>query len=216
MFISLLLRSTLLLLLADYSLAQEWYTQEDFGREYHWPGVPQDAQASFTEKRDASVMGSNVVHLTDYYAANVRQKRDMDDDDEESSNDVIDHAPSHVSSDDGYSLFETNTTNAENNETSDAVGWKLERDNDNESSSMLDDAEQSKIKEKPSSKHGSHASHIEESKKQGTEEIEETSEQADGSEKFPKERFLSDNEEDEQPVKRQNLGTKMQMSYYFR
>ena len=299
MFLSLLLRGTLLLLLAGrHSLAQEWYTQEDFATENYATNVVQDPQASFLEKRDAENLAndSNAVHIADYYAPNVRQKRDIDNDDKERNgdvtdhtssdvtnhapNDVTDHAPSgvtdhaisditdhlndvsdeHYESNDEFRSLETNMTSTETNDTYDAGGWNQGSDVDNNTmhggfndsdttSSMLDDAEQSgdamdereeptdeDYKERSETKSGGdeaiqdgeekhssqeddrHASQMnkfEDSKKKGqgnaaeAEDIEETSEEEEGSGEFPKERFLSDEDEDEQPVKRQNLGMKI-------
>lgn len=265
MFLSVLLRGTLLLLLADHSLSQEWYTQEESGPQYYTTNVVQDPQSSFLEKREAenSANDSNAVHLkADYFESNVRQKRDVDNDDEEHDHDVTGYGSSedHVndasdgsyhSSDENTSL-ETNMTSAETNHTYDAGGWyssdignkTLNSDlNVNEtSSSLLDDAEQSgdimddrkggsetkpftnKTMQESSQKYrseegDSHVSHMtsvaEENKKKVNvtedQEIEETSEETEGSGNFPKEHFLNDEEEDddeEQPVKRQNLGMK--------
>lgn len=323
MFLSLLLRGTLLLLLAGrHSLAQEWYTQEDFATENYATNVVQDPQASFLEKRDAENLAndSNVVHIADYYAPNVRQKRGIDNDDEERNgdvtdhtssdvtdhapsnitddalsditgdtpsdvtnhapNDVTDHAPSgvtdhaisditdhlndvsdeHYESNDEFRSLETNMTSTETNDTYDAGGWNQGSDVDNNTmhggfndsdttSSMLDDAEQSgdamdereeptdedykkrsetksggdeaiqdgeeKHSSQEDDRHASQMNKFEDSKKKGqgnateAEDIEETGEEEEGSGEFPKERFLSDKNEDEQPVKRQNLGMKI-------
>lgn len=264
MFLSVLLRGTLLLLLADHSLSQESYTQEEFGPQYYTSNVVQDPQSSFLEKRDAenTANNTNAVHLeADYFGSNVRQKRDVDTDDEEHDHDVTGNGSSedHVNdvsdgsyhSSDENTPSETNMTSAETNHTYDAGGWysgdigNKTMNSDlivNEtSSSLLDDAEQSgdimddreeesetkpftnktmqESSEKYRSEEGdSHVSHmtsvVEENKKKANvtedQEIEETSEETEASGNFPKlQHFLSDEEEDEeQPVKRQNLGMK--------
>ena len=164
MFLSVLLRGTLLLLLADHSLSQEWYTQEKFGPEYSTPNVVQDPQSSFLEKRDAenSANDSNTIHLkANYFEPNVRQKRDVDTAEEEDDHDVTDYGSSeghvNVVSDRSYhhsnenKTLETNMTSEETNPTYEAGGWygnNIGNETMNHdlkvnetSSSLLDDAE---------------------------------------------------------------------------
>lgn len=171
-----------------------------------------------------------------YYVANTRQKRGTEDNSEDNGNttdDSLSHVvpEGNLNSSEWYTLLEANATNAENN-TYDTGDWRNGDDRDNEiiragrykgnRTTMLDDIEKSSDiagdkKGQSSSQHASRASEVmnvmQENKKKET-EIEQEAEkiketgggQADGSEKLSEEHFLTDNEEDEQPVKRQNLG----------
>lgn len=99
MILSLLLRSTLLLLVGNHSIAQEWYTQGNYGPEFYSPSMVQDAPPSFLEKREADISAneSKSVYLPDY-PSNVRQKRDVDDaDNEQHSSDVTEYTPNDIS-----------------------------------------------------------------------------------------------------------------------
>lgn len=99
MIISLLLRSTLLLLVAHHSIAQEWYTQDNYGPVYYGPSMVEDLPPTFVKKRQAesSANESKSVYLSDYYASNVRQKRDSDDADaEQHSSDVTEYTTNDV------------------------------------------------------------------------------------------------------------------------
>lgn len=116
MILSLLLRSTLLLLAANHSIAQEWYVQDNGPEYYAAPSIVQDTQPSFLEKREAepSANESKTVYLSDHYAPYVRQKRDSTNDDnyeqrssdvtEYASNDVSDHVDDHVSEEKGQPI----------------------------------------------------------------------------------------------------------------
>ena len=195
----------------------------------------QSGKPSFREKRDVDVNDNNAEKSTEYhYVANTRQKRDTEDNSEDDGNttdDLSSHVPEgNLNSSEWYTLLETNATNAENN-TYDTGDWKTGNDRDTEiikaggykgnRTTMLDDMEKSTDiaddkKGQSSSQHTSRASEVmntmQENKKKEAEiereaeKIKETGQQADGSEKLSEEHFLTDNEEDEQPVKRQNLG----------
>lgn len=235
MLVPLLLRSTLLLLLADHCITQEWHTHADLRTDLS-TNMLQSGKTSFREKRDADVDDNNVEQSTEYYyVANTRQKRGTEDSSEDNGN-TTDDSTSHVpegnlNSSEWYTLLETNATNAANN-TYDTGDWKTGNDRETEiiraggykgnRTTMLDDIEKSTDiaddkKGLSSSQHASRASEVintmQENKKKETkiekdaEKIKETGEQADRSEKSSEEHFLTDNEEDEQPVKRQNLGT---------
>ena len=237
MLVPLLLRSTLLLLLADHCITQEWYTHADFRTDLS-TDMLQSGKPSFREKRDVDVDvdDDNAEQSTEYYyVANTRQKRGTEDNSEDNGNttdDSLSHVPEgNLNSSEWYTLLETNATNAENN-TYDISDWKNGNDRDTEiirvggykgnRTTMLDDIEKSsdivdnKKGQSSSSQYASRASELmnamQETKKKETgieqeaEKIKETGEQADGSEKLSEEHFLTDNEEDEQPVKRQNLG----------
>lgn len=237
MLVPLLLRSTLLLLLADHCITQEWYTHADFRTDLS-TDMLQSGKPSFREKRDVDVDvdDDNAEQSTEYYyVANTRQKRGTEDNSEDNGNttdDSLSHVPEgNLNSSEWYTLLETKATNAENN-TYDTGEWKNGNDRDTEiirvggykgnRTTMLDDIEKSsdivdnKKGQSSSSQYASRASELmnamQETKKKETgieqeaEKIKETGEQADGSEKLSEEHFLTDNEEDEQPVKRQNLG----------
>lgn len=234
MLVPLLLRSTLLLLLADHCITQEWYTHADLRTDLS-TDMLQSGKPSFREKRDVDVNDNNAEQSTEYYyVANTRQKRGTEDNSEDNGNttyDSLSHVPEgNLNSSEWYTLLEANATNAENN-TYDTSDWKNGNDRDTEiirvggykgnRTTMLDDREKSSDivddkKEQSSSQHASRASEVmntmQENKKKETEieqdaeKIKETSEQADRSEKSSKEHFFTDNDEDEQPVKRQNLG----------
>ena len=278
MFLSILLRGTLLLLLADHSFTQEWYRQEEFGPEYYAPNVAQDPQAFLPEKRDAEnlVNASSAVHLGDSdYESFVRQKREIDNDDTERSSDFINHASSEVTenasenvvdhlngvsdrnvqSNDEYNSLESNMTTVEANDTYEAGGGMHSDDVDNdmeedsssgnettssvldssglhgdvmqerddptdidrnrsETTSVGDEAIQESSVKHPAQEEEEVQSTIEDKTKQEKGNVAEpenngeTSEEEEGSRNFPKERFLTIDEEDEQPVKRQNLGIK--------
>ena len=234
MLVPLLLRSTLLLLLADHFITQEWHTHADLRTDLS-TDMFQTRKPSFREKRDVDVNDNNAEQSTEYYnVANTRQKRGTEDNSERNGN-TTDNSSTHVpegnlDSSEWYTLLETNATNAENN-TYDTGDWKNGNDRDNEiiraegykgnGTTMLDDIEKSNDiadhkKGQSSSQHASRASEVmntmQENKKKEAEiereaeKIKETGQQADGSEKLSEEHFLTDNEEDEQPVKRQNLG----------
>lgn len=235
MLVPLLLRSTLLLLLADHCITQEWYTHADLRTDLS-TDMLQSGKPSLREKRDVDVHDNNAEQSTEYYyAANTRQKRGTEENSEDDGSNT-DHSSTHVpegnlNSSEWYTLLETNATNAENN-TYDTSDWKNGNDRDTEiirvggykgnRTTMLDDIEKSsdivddKKGQSSSSQYASRASEVfnamQENKKketeieQETEKIKETDEQADESEKLSEEHFLTDNEEDEQPVKRQNLG----------
>ena len=101
MIISLLLRSTLLLLVVNHSIAQEWYTQDNYGPEFYSPSMVKDTPPSFLEKREAEISAneSKLVYLPDY-VSNIRQKRDLDDaDNEQHSSDVTEYIPNDVLND---------------------------------------------------------------------------------------------------------------------
>ena len=234
MLVPLLLRSTLLLLLADHCITQEWYTHADLRTDLS-TDMLQSGKPSFRDKRDADVDDNNVEQSTEYYYVdNTRQKRGTEDNSEDNGNttdDSLSHVPEgNLNSSEWYTLLETKATNAENN-TYDTGDWKNGNDRDNEiiraegykgnGTTMLDDIEKSNDiadhkKGQSSSQHASRASEVmntmQENKKKEAEiereaeKIKETGQQADGSEKLSEEHFLTDNEEDEQPVKRQNLG----------
>ena len=234
MLVPLLLRSTLLLLLADHCITQEWYTHADLRTDLS-TDMLQSGKPSFRDKRDADVVDNNVEQSTEYYYVdNTRQKRGTEDNSEDNGNttdDSLSHVPEgNLNSSEWYTLLETKATNAENN-TYDTGDWKNGNDRDTEiiraggykgnRTTMLDDIEKSSDivdnkKGQSSSQYASRASELmnamQETKKKETgieqeaEKIKETGEQADGSEKLSEEHFLTDNEEDEQPVKRQNLG----------
>ena len=98
MILSLLLRSTLLLLIVSHSVAQEWYTQDNYGPEFYSPSIIKDTPPSFLKKREAEISAneSKLVYLPDY-ASNIRQKRDLDDaDNEQHGSDVTEYTPSDV------------------------------------------------------------------------------------------------------------------------
>lgn len=130
MIFSLLLRGTLLLLVVNHSIAQEWYTQDNYGPEFYSPNMVQDTQPSFPEKRETATSAneSKSVYLSDY-APNVRQKRDIDDADsseqhssdvtEYTTNDVTDHVDNmsedNVQSIDPNSSLDMNDRSADNN-----------------------------------------------------------------------------------------------------
>ena len=235
MLVPLLLRSTLLLLLADHCITQEWHTHADLRTDLS-TDMFQTRKPSFREKRDVDVNDNNAEQSTEYYyVANTRQKRGTEDNSEHNGNttdDSLSHVPEgNLDSSEWYTLLETNATNAENN-TYDTGDWKNGNDRDTEiirvggykgnRTTMLDDIEQSsdivdnKKGQSSSSQYASRASEVmntmQENKKKEAEiereaeKIKETGQQADGSEKLSEEHFLTDNEEDEQPVKRQNLG----------
>ena len=225
MLVPLLLRSTLLLLLADHCITQEWYTHADFRTDLS-TDMLQSGKPSFREKRDVDVNDNNAEQSTEYYyAANTRQKRGTEDNSEDDGSNT-DHSSTHVpegnlNSSEWYTLLEANATNAENN-TYDTGDWKNGNDRDTEiiraggykgnRTTMLDDIEKSsdivddKKGQSSSSQHASRASEVMNAKQENKKKVRETGEQADGREKLSEEHFLTDNEEDEQPVKRQNLG----------
>ena len=225
MLVPLLLRSTLLLLLADHCITQEWYTHADFRTDIS-TDMLQSGKPSFREKRDVDVDDDNAEQSTEYYyVANTRQKRGTEDNSEDNGNttdDSLSHVPEgNLNSSEWYTLLETNATNAENN-TYDTGDWKNGNDGDTEiirvggykgnRTTMLDDIEKSsdivdnKKGQSSSSQYASRASEVMNAKQENKKKVRETGEQADGREKLSEEHFLTDNEEDEQPVKRQNLG----------
>ena len=225
MLVPLLLRSTLLLLLADHCITQEWYTHADFRTDIS-TDMLQSGKPSFREKRDVDVDDDNAEQSTEYYyVANTRQKRGTEDNSEDNGNttdDSLSHVPEgNLNSSEWYTLLETNATNAENN-TYDTGEWKNGNDRDTEiirvggykgnRTTMLDDIEKSsdivdnKKGQSSSSQYASRASEVMNAKQENKKKVRETGEQADGREKLSEEHFLTDNEEDEQPVKRQNLG----------
>lgn len=225
MLVPLLLRSTLLLLLADHCITQEWYTHADFRTDIS-TDMLQSGKPSFREKRDVDVDDDNAEQSTEYYyVANTRQKRGTEDNSEDNDNttDVsLSHVPEgNLNSSEWYTLLETKATNAENN-TYDTGDWKNGNDRDTEiirvggykgnRTTMLDDIEKSsdivdnKKGQSSSSQYASRASEVMNAKQENKKKVRETGEQADGREKLSEEHFLTDNEEDEQPVKRQNLG----------
>lgn len=225
MLVPLLLRSTLLLLLADHCITQEWYTHADFRTDIS-TDMLQSGKPSFREKRDVDVEDDNAEQSTEYYSvANTRQKRDTEDNSEDNGNttdDSLSHVPEgNLNSSEWYTLLETKATNAENN-TYDTGDWKNGNDRDTEiirvggykgnRATMLDDIEKSsdivdnKKGQSSSSQYASRASEVMNAKQENKKKVRETGEQADGREKLSEEHFLTDNEEDEQPVKRQNLG----------
>ena len=225
MLVPLLLRSTLLLLLADHCITQEWYTHADLRTDLS-TDMLQSGKPSFREKRDVDVNDNNAEQSTEYYyVANTRQKRGTEENSEDDGSNT-DHSSTHVpegnlNSSEWYTLLETNATNAENN-TYDTGDWKNGNDRDTEiiraggykgnRTTMLDDIEKSrdivddKKGQSSSSQHASRASEVMNAKQENKKKVRETGEQADGREKLSEEHFLTDNEEDEQPVKRQNLG----------
>lgn len=231
MLVPLLLRSTLLLLLADHCITQEWYTHADLRSDLS-TDMLQSGKPSFREKRAVDVDDDNAEQSTEYYyVANTRQKRGTEDN-SKTTDDSSSHVPEgNLNSSEWYTLLEANATNAENN-TYDTDDWKNGNYKETEiitagrykgnRTTMLDDIEKSndivggKKGQSSSSQHASRASEVmnamQENKKKETgieqeaEKIKETGQQADGSEKSSEEHFLTDNEEDEQPVKRQNLG----------
>ena len=234
MLVPLLLRSTLLLLLADHCITQEWYTHADLRTDLS-TDMLQSGKPSFREKRDVDVNDNNAEQSTEYYYVdNTRQKRGTEDNSEDNGNTTDDSLSQvnegNLNSSEWYTLLEANAANAENN-TYDTGDRKTGNDRGTEiiraggykgnRTTMLDDIEKSSDiaghkKRQSSSQHASRASEVmnamQENKKKETgieqeaEKIKETGEQADGSEKLSEEHFLIDNEEDEQPVKRQNLG----------
>ena len=225
MLVPFLLRSTLLLLLADHCITQEWYTHADFRTDIS-TDMLQSGKPSFREKRDVDVNDNNAEQSTEYYyVANTRQKRGTEDNSEHNGNttdDSLSHVPEgNLDSSEWYTLLETNATNAENN-TYDTGDWKNGNDRDTEiirvggykgnRTTMLDDIEKSsdivdnKKGQSSSSQYASRASEVMNAKQENKKKVRETGEQADGREKLSEEHFLTDNEEDEQPVKRQNLG----------
>ena len=225
MLVPLLLRSTLLLLLADHCITQEWYTHADFRTDIS-TDMLQSGKPSFREKRDVDVDDDNAEQSTEYYyVANTRQKRGTEDNSGDNGNttdDSLSHVPEgNLNSSEWYTLLETKATNAENN-TYDIGDWKNGNDRDTEiirvggykgnRTTMLDDIEKSsdivdnKKGQSSSSQYASRASEVMNAKQENKKKVRETGEQADGREKLSEEHFLTDNEEDEQPVKRQNLG----------
>ena len=225
MLVPLLLRSTLLLLLADHCITQEWYTHADLRTDLS-TDMLQSGKPSFRDKRDADVDDNNVEQSTEYYYVdNTRQKRGTEDNSEDNGNttdDSLSHVPEgNLNSSEWYTLLETKATNAENN-TYDTGDWKNGNDRDTEiitvggykgnGTTMLDDIEKSsdivddKKGQSSSSQHASRASEVMNAKQENKKKVRQTGEQADGREKLSEEHFLTDNEEDEQPVKRQNLG----------
>ena len=234
MLVPLLFRSTLLLLLAEHCITQEWYTHADWRTDLS-TDMFQSGKPSFREKRDVDGNDANADQSTEYYyVANTRQKRGTEDNSEDDGNttdDSLSHVPEeNLNSSEWQTLLETNASNAENN-AYDNGDWKNGNDRDTEiigaggykgnRTTMLDEIEKSTDivddkKRQSSSQHANRASEVmnamQENKKKETEieqeaeKIKETGEQADGSEKLSEEHFLTDNEEDEQPVKRQNLG----------
>ena len=225
MLVPLLLRSTLLLLLADHCITQEWYTHADLRTDLS-TDMLQSGKPSFREKRDVDVNDNNAEQSTEYYyVANTRQKRGTEDNSGDNGNttdDSLSHVPEgNLNSSEWYTLLETNATNAENN-TYDTGDWKNGNDRDTEiiraggykgnRTTMLEDIEKSsdivddKKGQSSSSQHASRASEVMNAKQENKKKVRETGEQADGREKLSEEHFLTDNEEDEQPVKRQNLG----------
>ena len=225
MLVPLLLRSTLLLLLADHCITQEWYTHADFRTDIS-TDMLQSGKPSFREKRDVDVDDDNAEQSTEYYyVANTRQKRGTEDNSEDNGNttdDSLSHVPErNLNSSEWYTLLETKATNAENN-TYDTGDWKNGNDRDTEiirvggykgnRTTMLDDIEKSsdivdnKKGQSSSSQYASRESEVMNAKQENKKKVRETGEQADGREKLSEEHFLTDNEEDEQPVKRQNLG----------
>ena len=225
MLVPLLLRSTLLLLLADHCITQEWYTHAELRTDLS-TDMLQSGKPSFRQRRDVDVNDNNAKQSTEhYYVANNRLKRGTEDNSEGNSNttdDSLSHVPEgNLNSSEWYTLLETNATNAENN-TYDTGDWKNGNDRDNEiiraggykgnRTTMLDDIEKSsdivddKKGQSSSSQHASRASEVMNAKQENKKKVRETGEQADGREKLSEEHFLTDNEEDEQPVKRQNLG----------
>lgn len=225
MLVPLLLRSTLLLLLADHCITQEWYTHADFRTDIS-TDMLQSGKPSFREKRDVDVDDDNAEQSTEYYyVANTRQKRGTEDNSEDNGNttdDSLSHVPEgNLNSSEWYTLLETKATNTENN-TYDTGDWKNGNDRDTEiirvggykgnRTTMLDDIEKSsdivdnKKGQSSSSQYASRASEVMNAKQENKKKVRETGEQADGREKLSEEHFLTDNEEDEQPVKRQNLG----------
>ena len=225
MLVPLLLRSTLLFLLADHCITQEWYTHADFRTDIS-TDMLQSGKPSFREKRDVDVDDDNAEQSTEYYyVANTRQKRGTEDNSEDNGNttdDSLSHVPEgNLNSSEWYTLLETKATNAENN-TYDTGDWKNGNDRDTEiirvggykgnRTTMLDDIEKSsdivdnKKGQSSSSQYASRESEVMNAKQENKKKVRETGEQADGREKLSEEHFLTDNEEDEQPVKRQNLG----------
>ena len=234
MLVPLLLRSTLLLLLADHCITQEWYTHADLRTDLP-TDMLQSGKPSFREKRDVDVNDNNAEQSTEYYYVdNTRQKRGTEDNSEDNGNTTVDSLSQvnegNLNSSEWYTLLEANAANAENN-TYDTGDWKTGNDRGTEiirvggykgnRTTMLDDIEKSSDivdnkKGQSSSQYASRASEVmntmQENKKKEAEikreaeKIKETGQQADGSEKLSEEHFLTDNEEDEQPVKRQNLG----------
>ena len=225
MLVPLLLRSTLLLLLADHCITQEWYTHADMRTDLS-TDMLQSGKPSFRQKRDVDVNDANAEQSTEYYyVANTRQKRGTEDNSQDNGNttdDSLSHVPEgNLNSSEWYTLLETNATNAENN-TYDTGDWKNGNDRDSEiirvggykgnRTTMLEDIEKSsdivddKKGQSSSSQHASRASEVMNAKQENKKKVRETGEQADGREKLSEEHFLTDNEEDEQPVKRQNLG----------
>ena len=225
MLVPLLLRSTLLLLLADHCITQEWYTHADLRTDLS-TDMLQSGKPSFRDRRDVDVNDNNAEQSTEYYyVANTRQKRGTEENSEDDGSNT-DHSSTHVpegdlNSSEWYTLLETNATNAENN-TYDTGDWKNGNDRDTEiiraggykgnRTTMLDDIEKSsdivddKKGQSSSSQHASRASEVMNAKQENKKKVRQTGEQADGREKLSEEHFLTDNEEDEQPVKRQNLG----------
>ena len=225
MLVPLLLRSTLLLLLADHCITQEWYTHADLRTDLS-TDMLQSGKPSFRQKRDVDVDEDNAEQSTEYYYVdNTRQKKGTEDNSEDNGNttdDSLSHVPEgNLNSSEWYTLLETNATNAENN-TYDTGDWKNGNDRDTEiiraggykgnRTTMLDDIEKSsdivddKKGQSSSSQHASRASEVMNAKQENKKKVRETGEQADGRDKLSEEHFLTDNEEDEQPVKRQNLG----------
>ena len=95
MILSLLTRSTLLLLVVNHSVAQEWYTQDNYGPEFYSPSVVKDTPPSFLKEREAEISAneSNLVYLPDY-VSNIRPKRDLDDaDNEQHGSDITEYTP---------------------------------------------------------------------------------------------------------------------------
>ena len=94
MIILLLLRSTLLLLVANYSFAQEWYSQDNYGPMYYEPNTVEDLKPSFVGKRQAESLAteSKSFYLSEHSTSNVREKRDIGDvDAKKNSSDVTEY-----------------------------------------------------------------------------------------------------------------------------
>ncbi|CAH3151600.1 unnamed protein product, partial [Pocillopora meandrina] len=94
MIILLLLRSTLLLLVANYSFAQEWYSQDNYGPMYYEPNTVEELKPSFVEKRQAESLAteSKSFYLSEHSASNFREKRDIGDvDAKKNSSDVMEY-----------------------------------------------------------------------------------------------------------------------------
>ena len=87
-----------MLLVADHSIAQEWYTQDNYGPDFYSPSMVKHAPPSYLEKREADISAneSKLVYPPDY-PSNVRQKRDLDDaDNGQHSSDVTNDISGYV------------------------------------------------------------------------------------------------------------------------